>query len=96
MGPDVPIERFPSGVPGPWEDAGSPLLFSDYDMSGVHGYSDLAYTEVRGTFGLRYRLPRSFAVHASGTWYDVEDDEGYLADASGTVRFLTAGVSWTF
>ena len=86
----------PGSLPGPGPDDGSALRFHDYDFSEVHEYSELEYTEIRATAGLRYKLNEKLGVFASASLYDVDDDNPYLQDATGSVSIYRGGLSWSF
>jgi hypothetical protein len=86
----------PGELPGPGDDTGSVLTDHDYDFSEVHEYSDLEYTEIRATLGFRYQLNPTVGLFASASLYDVDDDNPYLQDATGSVELYRAGLSWSF
>jgi hypothetical protein len=94
---DVPMNLFPDGLPNPGEDQNlADLEFHDYDFSQVHEYSDLRFTEVRATVGLRHQVARHTEVFGSATVYDLTDEAPYLQDVSGRVELYVAGLTWTF
>jgi hypothetical protein len=82
-------------LPGPGPDAG-PLAFHDYDFSGIDHYSDLDYTEVRTTLGFRHQVRPAFGMFGAVSYYDLQDDEPYLQDATGSVVLLSGGLTWSF
>ena len=94
---DAPMDLFPGGeLPGPGEDPGSPLHFADYDLSHINEYSDLSFTEIRASTGIRHQLTRFMDIYGNVAIYDLSDNDPYRQDASGRVELYTAGLYWTF
>jgi len=98
---DVPIDLIapdenPGGLPGPGEDTNTPLGFHDYDFSAVHTYSDLEYTELRASVGVNFGLTDAIGLFGAFTYYDLQDDEPYLQDATGSVEIVSGGLTWSF
>ena len=93
---DAPTELFPDGLPGPGEDPGSPLPVHDFDFTKVSDYSDLDYSELRATLGLKYRLGDAVGLFAAVSAYDLDDSQPYIQDANGSVTLFTGGLTWHF
>lgn len=92
---DVPMSLFPDGLPGPGPDPTAPVSFSDFDFSEVHEYSHLEYTELRTTLGIRYLLWRNLSFYGAVSYFDLDDDNPYLQDATGDLTLVTTGFSWS-
>ena len=92
---DVPTVLFPDGLPGPGLDPTAPVAFSDFDFSEVNEYSHLEYTEMRSTLGIRYQVYRRLSLYGAVSYYDLDDDNPYLQDATGDVTVVTTGLSWS-
>ena len=93
---DVPLELFPDGLPGPGDDATSPLHYGDYDFSAIHTYSDLDYTEYRATLGFEYKVLPNLGLFTAMSYFDIDDTAVYLQDATGSVTMLSGGLTWYF
>ena len=103
---DVPTSLFPGGsLPGLGPDPSFPIAYSDFSqMDEVHEYSELDYTEVRGTLGVRYQARPSLGLFASMSLYDLTDDEPMFKntvgqpdmDATGSVTLVSGGLVWSF
>jgi hypothetical protein len=93
---DVPLALFPDGIPGPGDDLTSPLPDADYDMSGIHEYSNLDYEETRTTLGFTYDTKRVFGYYGAASLYDLSDDDPYLQNATGSVAIFSLGATWTY
>lgn len=93
---DVPTQLFPGGVPGPGADAGSPLPVHDYDFGVISDYSDLDYDELRATLGLDYGLTPGARLFAGVSYYDLDDSQPYLQDATGSVLLVSGGLTFNF
>ena len=94
--PDVIAAFFPDGLPGPGDDPGSPLHFSDFDFSDVNQYSDLDYEEWRSRLGANYLVHTGIRLFASASYYDVKDNAPYLQDLAGSVVLGRLGAIWSF
>ena len=67
-----------------------------YDFSQSHTYSNLDTSRLEAEAEAKYKFSEGFWL---GVWYrhiDFEDDAPYLYDTSGTVKFITAALGWTF
>ena len=93
--PDVPLNFFPDGLPGPGTDTG-PLHFHDYDFSEIHDYSNLSFNEFRISLGARQTVARNIGIYGALTYYNVNDNDPYLEDFNGHVTLVSAGLSWLF
>lgn len=97
MGPaaDVPLASFPDGLPGPGADTG-PFLFSDFDFTRVHEYSNVAYEQLRSTVGVNFKARPTLDLFGSISYYDTNDDDPYVQDVTGNVWLYTGGLSFVF
>ena len=94
-------DAFPEGElpgPGPEEAAeGWPVSFGDYtSMNLIHEYSDLEYSEMRGTLGFNYQVNKNMGLFGAVSLFDLDDDAPYLQDATGSVEIYSGGFTWTF
>ena len=94
--PDVPLNLFPDGLPGPGQDPTSPLHYADYDLSEINEYSNLSFNEVRISLGARQTIARNMGIYGALSFYNVNDNDPYLEDFSGYVTLVSAGLSWLF
>jgi hypothetical protein len=93
---DVPIGTyFPDGLPGPGADTG-PLLFADYDFTTIHEYSDVSYEQLRSTVGANVQVRPMLNLFGSISYYDTQDNDPYLIDATGDVWLYAGGLSFQF
>ena len=88
---------FPDGLPGEGPDPTAPIGFADYQSFDViHDYSDLDYLEYRTTLGARYKFHRNIGFFGQVSYYNVNDDQPYLQNASGNVTLISGGFNWFF
>jgi hypothetical protein len=78
------------------QEAADTLGFEDYDFSGIHEYSDLDLSRFEISGDLDWRVSRTMGVLLGFLYSDYEDADPYLADTSGTIGWVWAGVSFRF
>lgn len=58
--------------------------------------SSLDYKELRATLGFDYQLAAAARLFAGVSYYDLDDSQPYLQDATGSVMLISSGVTWRF
>jgi hypothetical protein len=84
-------------LPGEPPEATDPALkFHDYDFTEVHDYSNLEYDELRITLGANYEVLPSVKLFGAVALYDLDDNEPYLQNTTGSVTVVSGGITWMF
>jgi len=60
------------------------------------GFSDLDYRTIIQTFGLNYRATNNLLVNTSLSIGDLNDEQPFLYDTTGSRVGFYAGLSWVF
>jgi hypothetical protein len=88
---------FPDGLPGPGDDPTSPISFSDYtSMTAINNYSNLEYLEYRTTLGVRHQFHDNIGIFGAVSYYNLDDKQPYLQNATGEVTLISGGLTWTY
>ena len=73
------------------------MTHSNFDYSGVPGYSDLDYQLVRFSLGAEYSLTPAIALTLDGDYADLMDDAAYVyGDESGSYFLVRWGARFKF
>ena len=72
----------------------NPASTADYDYSGIGDYSDLDFSQLEATVGLKYKLANGSKLYGSVNIMDVKDDQPYVY-GSFTSTLLTYAAGWS-
>jgi len=73
------------------------LTHQDFTFNEMDDYSDLDYQLMGLSLGFEYLLSEGLTWTASGEYYDLVDDEGYVyGDESGSLFIIRTGFNYDF
>jgi hypothetical protein len=68
-----------------------------YDYSMIHGYSDMSYKHLSGSFKINYMISPKISWNADITYLNFTDDTGYVyGDETGSLLIVRTGLEYSF
>jgi len=78
------------------QEAADTMGFEDYDLTGVHEYSDLDICHMQVTGNVDVELSKIWGLYIGILYDDYQDDDPYLVDTTGNYYWLYGGLRFKF